>query len=692
MKRIKSLLKSMKKSIKDNMQYTKENHIFKQYLENNVLFLTFVITCVVNSTLLRFLCMHTLENYLSIKAIIADLAVVIIVGAFGYFFKPKHRFAYYMSFEIFFTALCMINSIYYTFYTSFASVSMLSLTQYLGDVGDAVVENVVQLKDIVYILGPIILLIVNHKLKKKNYFKKVEVKVERKKRALKTLAAGGIVAFVFIITMNGLDVSRFVKQWNKEYIVMRFGIYVYQANDLFTSVQPKLNAMFGYDKAKKNFDDYFAEKEEEPTNEYTDIFKGKNILVIHAESMMNSLIDMKFNEQEVTPNLNRLAHEGMYFSNFFAQVGVGTSSDSELTYNTTLMPTKNGTAFVSYYNRTYNSTPKILGDNGYYTFSMHANNADFWNRRQMHNSLGYQRFYSKSDYVVNNENLVGLGLSDYEFFKQSVTKLKKINNENKNWYGTLIMLSNHTPFSETDKYGEFPVDIKETVTHEDGTTEEKVYPYMEGTKLGNYFKSSHYADGALGQLIDDLDKEGLLENTVIVLYGDHDSRLSKSEWRKYYNYDKENNATYQIEDPRYQEFAYYQYELGRRVPFIIWTKNMKGTKLNMNNTNAMGMYDVQPTIGNMFGFKNKYQLGHDIFNIKENNVVPFPNGNWVTNKVYYNSQKGEYLSLNNEAITEEEIKNNTDYTNKLLDVSNDIIVFNLLSENSAAEVNENSGN
>jgi len=66
--------------------------------------------------------------------------------------------------------------------------------------------------------------------------------------------------------------------------------------------------------------------------------------------------------------------------------------------------------------------------------------------------------------------------------------------------------------------------------------------------------------------------------------------------------------------------------------------------------------------------------------LKENNIVVFPNGNWVTNKMYYNSQKAAYLSLSEEPITEEEIANNTEYANKLLDVSNDIIVFDLLNE------------
>ena len=228
------------------------------------------------------------------------------------------------------------------------------------------------------------------------------------------------------------------------------------------------------------------------------------------------------------------------------------------------------------------------------------------------------------------------------------------------------MLSNHTPFSEVEKYGEFPVDIKETITLEDGTTEEKVYPYMEETKLGNYFKSVHYADSALGEFIEGLTEKNLLDNTVIILYGDHDARLARKDYNRLYNYDKETDDILDKEDPNYKEYDSYQYELGRKVPFIIWTKDMNNTKLNFENTNVMGMYDVEPTIGNMFGFYNKYSLGHDIFNIKENNIVVFPNGNWVNNNLYYNSQKATYLPLSENPISEEDITNNTDYTNKLL--------------------------
>ena len=177
-------------------------------------------------------------------------------------------------------------------------------------------------------------------------------------------------------------------------------------------------------------------------------------------------------------------------------------------------------------------------------------------------------------------------------------------------------------------------------------------------------------------------ENGLLENTVIVIYGDHDARLPKNDYLRLYNYDKETDGIIDKDDPEYFDYDSYQYELGRKVPFIIWTKDMAGSSLNMEIKDIMGMYDAMPTLGNMLGFYNKYQLGHDIFNVRGNNIVCFPNGNWVTDKIYFNSQKNEYLSLNGEAISEEEIQNNTNYTNELLEVSNQIILFNLLKEDS----------
>ena len=93
----------------------------------------------------------------------------------------------------------------------------------------------------------------------------------------------------------------------------------------------------------------------------------------------------------------------------------------------------------------------------------------------------------------------------------------------------------------------------------------------------------------------------------------------------------------------------------------------------------MGMIDVMPTIGNMFGIYNKYALGNDIFEIKDDNVIAFPNGNFLTNKVYYYNSKEEYKAINlNEVLSDEYITNAKNKADKLIDISNDIIVYDLI--------------
>ena len=681
----KKLIKLKDKLIKI-IKRIKDEKIISSYFKNNRLFIVYIVVCVLNSTLLRIFTMPTMENYLSFKPIIADLAVVTIIGSFSYLFKGKKRYIYLLVWAVIFTAICTINSAYYTFYTSFASVSMLSLTQYIGEVGDAVVENVLQIKDLVYILPLIFFIYYYHRLAKKDKYK-IYSKTTRMKKFKNTIITGAVILFLFIISLSSLEISRFVKQWNREYIVMRFGIYMYQGNDIIASIQPKISAMFGYDDAKKEFNEYYKDRtdEQDYTNEYTNIFEGRNVIVIHAESMQDIALNRTFNGEEVTPNLNRLIDEGLFFTNFYSQVSVGTSSDTELTFNTSLMPTQNGTAFVSYFDRTYIATPSLMKEKGYYTFSMHANNADFWNRRAMHESLGYDKFYSKETYDVDKENVIGLGLSDKEFFAQSVEKIKKISEEHEKYYGLLITLTNHTPFSDIDKYGEFAVTMKTTITNEDGTTEEIEAPYLEGTKLGNYFKSVHYADAALGEFFQAMDEAGLLDNTVVILYGDHDARLPRSDYNLMNNYDPVTDSVKSKDDETYEEYDSFDYELDRKVPLLIWTKDGK-VKGKVDYT--MGMYDVMPTIGNMLGFYNKYALGHDIFETKENNIVVFPNGNWITDKMYYNSQKGEYKLLKDEIIDEDYISKNNEYAEKLLDVSNKAIVFDLFNPNSEEKVSE----
>lgn len=656
------------------------------YVKTNILFITYVIVNLFNSWLLRIV---TMGNLFSIKAMISDLAFILIIGSFAYLVKPKKQFRILMPLTIIMTLICIVNAVYYENYISFASFSLLSTASFLGQMDGSIVTNLINLKHVVLILPLVILPIVHTMLKKNKYYEKV-TKIERgKKRFLNTIVLGALAAFLTISLMESSDYSRLKKQWNREYLVERFGIYVYQLNDAIKSTESKFTSLFGYDTAAKTVREFYEEKQAnsvEAENEYSNIFDGKNVIVIHAESMMTQNMTLSFNGLELTPNLNRLANEGLFFSNFYSQVSVGTSSDTEFTFNTSLLPASTGTVFVNYWDRTYEAIPNLLKQKGYYTASMHANNGSFWNRNVMHETLGYDRFYSKNDYDNSDESkMLGMGLSDKEFFKQSVEKIKQISEENDKFYITMITLTNHTPWDEGEKYGDYTVDYKTTVTDEEGNVTEKTLPYMEGTELGDYFKAVHYADSAIGEFIEQLDNDGLLENTVIVIYGDHDAKISKSEYRYFYNYDFETGEQYDKDDERYVDVDYYNYELNRKVPFIIWTKNSRGnTLLNKQIDKVMGMYDAMPTLANMFNFDYDYALGHDIFSTDEN-IVVFPNGNWLTDNMYYNAQKEESLQLKDAVVPEDEIENNKAYANKILEVSDSIVVYDLEAEVSNEE-------
>lgn len=627
----------------------------------------FIISNLINGLIIRIV---TVKNGLFISPLLVDLGFLILVSLLSLLIKKEKRIRYFITLSIIFNIVCIVNSIYYHYYSSFASISLIANITFASDVSDAIVENVLKAVDLIYIWQTITLVIIYKKTNKKEYIKHKE----NKKKLVKTCLITSLSLFAVAALFMPLNAwSRLYNLWNRESVVMNHGIYVYQLDDFIQSLTPKITSVLGHDKALKKVTDYYKENKYTPSNnEYTNIFKGKNIIVIHAESMQKFAMDLTFNNKEVTPNLNKLANEGIFFSNFYSQVGVGTSSDAEFTFNTSLMPSTKGTVFVNYFDRDYISIPKLLKEQGYYTYSMHANTGEFWNRNTMHKSLGYDKFYNKDSYTI--DETIGLGLSDKSFFRQSVDIMKQIKEEeNKPFYSLLIMLSNHTPFSDLALMEDYKTTIDVTIDNQTVTRD-----YLNNTTMGNYLRSVHYADSAIGEFIDNLDKEGLLENTVLVIYGDHDARLDFEDFNLLYNYDPMTDTIKTENDEGYIPYTKYNYELDRKVPFIIWTKDQN---YNLNVNTPMGMIDVLPTLGNMVGIHSDYQLGKDVMNIKgDDNTVTFIDGSFLTSKVYYNSPKGEIYSINNEPITEEYIKERAKKSSDLIEVSNDIITYDFIKE------------
>ena len=138
---------------------------------------------------------------------------------------------------------------------------------------------------------------------------------------------------------------------------------------------------------------------------------------------------------------------------------------------------------------------------GYYTAALHGYKEGFWNRSVMYKAESFDDFYGESSYNIDDN--VGMGLSDKSFLNQSLTKLK---NFKQPYFSFLITLSSHYPYDDAKDYGKY------------GKFDAGEYA---NTFMGNYLEGIHYTDAQLGMFLDELQKEGILDNSIIVLYGDH---------------------------------------------------------------------------------------------------------------------------------------------------------------------------
>ncbi|MBE6148400.1 MAG: LTA synthase family protein [Firmicutes bacterium] len=660
--------------------YKKSKRKIIEYIVSNRLFISYVLLSAIGTILVRRFTTGVSSWY----PFITDLGIICLIGGIGYFIKGKNQFKYFFTWLCIFTLIEIVNSIYYIFYTSFASFGELATLSQAETVTGSIWEKL-SISYFIFLIFPTIFYLIHKKLNKSSYYNFMGKVENGKAMFLVTLITGFVLLGYSFLKAEKQDYSRLAKLWNRSFIVERWGILMYEGNDLFQTLRPKLSSLFGFEEAQELFKNYFASEESQEyksENKYTGILKGKNIVFVHMESIQTFLMEQEFNGLELTPNINALAKEGLFFSNFYPQVSTGTSSDTEFTLLSSLMPAASGPVFTSYYDRMYNTIPKYLTEQGYYTYSMHGNLASMWNRNKAHPSLGYQGMYFEESFNYTENDVINLGINDKLFFKQAIPILEQIEQNYPNYMGTIITLSNHSPFTYLELYGEYDFSTTyKQLNDETGLVEEHTTDYLKGTPAGNFMSSVHYADEALGEFINYIKNSEYFDNTVFVFYGDHDAKLTRKELNYLYNYDYKTGELFKEGDDDYVEYDAFAHNLNKKTPLIIWTKDSKLKHTFRGEVDYyMGMIDVAPTLLNMFGLSNEYALGHDIFNIRDNNVIAFPNGDFITNMMYYNNSTGEYKIINENTIIDENyITDHKNYVENLLEVSNSIIVYDLLN-------------
>ncbi|WP_379129706.1 LTA synthase family protein [Paenibacillus sp. sgz500958] len=340
--------------------------------------------------------------------------------------------------------------------------------------------------------------------------------------------------------------------------------------------------------------------------------KGKNLIILQMESFQNFLIHLTIDGQEITPNMNKLADSSMYFPRFFQQVGQGNTSDAEFIVNTSFYVPPDGPATEIYAPKELPSLPKLLQGQGYDTATFHTNAVDFWNRGELYKALGFNRYYDKA--FFGEEDTVFYGASDEVLYSKTSAELARMNESTTPFYSQVISMSSHNPFSiPENKY------------------QMKLPERFEGTFIGDYIRAQNYADYALGQFIAELKENGVWDDSLVVLYGDHRGLPIFS------MKDEDKALMEKILGHEYTERDLIN------IPLIIASGGVASPSVE---NQLGGQVDILPTVSNLLGvpLDNHIHFGQDLLNQTTYNLLPqryyLPTGSFVNNEELFLSGSG----------------------------------------------------
>ena len=361
---------------------------------------------------------------------------------------------------------------------------------------------------------------------------------------------------------------------------------------------------------------YFINRSITPKNDYTGIFEGKNLIVV----LMESVNMIAINEKEY-PTLYKIYNEGISFRNNYSPRNNCSTGNNEMTVMTSLFTINNTCTANKYKNNKYPEAIFNLFNNiGYKTSSYHDYAEFYYSRRTIHPNMGSMKYYNVSDLGIKWSSKYEEWPSDVDLIK---TALPKFIDED-NFMAFLISVTTHQPYG---------VDSENGNKH---LSELKDYKYSKAVK--RYMSKMKELDKALELLLEELDKAGKLEDTVIALFADH------------YPYGLTNSQINEVLD--------YNVNVNKevdRTPMVIYNAGLEAKQV----TKYTSIIDLLPTLLNMFNldYDPRLYLGTDIFSDNFGRTV-FADGSWQDDKGYYSAPNGKFIAVDkNNTYTNEELKN-----------------------------------
>lgn len=357
-------------------------------------------------------------------------------------------------------------------------------------------------------------------------------------------------------------------------------------------------------------------------NQYTGLFKGKNLILITAEAFTKQVID-----PELTPTLYRMATKGIHFTDYYQPAWGGSTTTGEFSNVVGMIPSTGGMCMNQAVQQDlFLTMGHQLQKLGYFSATYHNHNANFYDRNKTHTHLGYDHFYARYGGL---EGITPVWPeSDLEMI--DITVPQYINQQPFSIY--YMTVSGHCGYS-----------LKENAQSRKNYDLVADLDCAEAVKC--YLASQLELEKAMTSLIAQLEEAGIADDTVIVISPDH------------YPYGLERSTTWK----NTQDYINELYGVDKMDKFtrdnnalIIWSGCLEDKNLEINE--PVYSLDILPTLSNLFGveYDSRLLVGRDVFS-EEIPLVLWPDYSWRTDKGTYDASNMVFTPAEGQEVSDDYI-------------------------------------